>query len=117
MKTKEELNALKNEVEALNAKLAELTEDELVQVTGGLSFDDENGFIFDAGDSFDFGRWRYRVPDYFTSKSMFTTISVQAFIINGSQAIYVGLAEMAVGQLVVLTRAGRYAEDGKTKIE
>ena len=35
MKTKEELNALKEEVETLNKKLAELTEDELEQVTGG----------------------------------------------------------------------------------
>ncbi|MBQ0109991.1 MAG: bacteriocin [Clostridiales bacterium] len=35
MKTKEELNALKNEVEALNKKLAELTKEELAQVTGG----------------------------------------------------------------------------------
>ena len=35
MKTKEELNALKEEVEALNRKLAELSEDELEQVTGG----------------------------------------------------------------------------------
>ena len=36
MKTKEELNALKEEVEALNKKLAELTEEELAQVFGGL---------------------------------------------------------------------------------
>ena len=35
MKTQEELNALKNEVETLNKKLAELTEEELAQVTGG----------------------------------------------------------------------------------
>ena len=35
MKTKEELNALKNEVETLNKKLAELNEDELKQVSGG----------------------------------------------------------------------------------
>lgn len=35
MKTKEELNALKEEVEALNAKLAELSEDELKMVSGG----------------------------------------------------------------------------------
>ena len=35
MKTKEELNALKKEVETLNKKLAELNEDELDQVTGG----------------------------------------------------------------------------------
>ena len=35
MKTKEELNALKEEVETLNKKLAELTEEELVQVAGG----------------------------------------------------------------------------------
>ena len=35
MKTKEELNALKEEVDTLNKKLAELTEDELKQVSGG----------------------------------------------------------------------------------
>ncbi len=35
MKTKEELNALKCEVEALSKKLAELNEEELAQVTGG----------------------------------------------------------------------------------
>ena len=35
MKTKEELNALKNEVEVLNQKLSALTEEELEQVTGG----------------------------------------------------------------------------------
>ena len=37
MKTKEELNALKAEAEALNAKLCELTGDELAQVSGGLT--------------------------------------------------------------------------------
>ena len=36
MKTKEELNALKEEVEALNKKLAELSEEELAQVAGGI---------------------------------------------------------------------------------
>ena len=36
MKTKEELNALKEEVENLNKKLHELTEEELAQVTGGV---------------------------------------------------------------------------------
>ena len=35
MKTKEELNALKEEVETVNKKLQELTEEELAQVTGG----------------------------------------------------------------------------------
>ena len=35
MKTKEELTALKEKIEALNKKLAELTEEELAQVTGG----------------------------------------------------------------------------------
>ena len=35
MKSKEELNALKEEVETLNKKLAELTEEELAQVFGG----------------------------------------------------------------------------------
>ena len=36
MKTKEELNALKEEVETLNQKLAELTDEELAHVAGGL---------------------------------------------------------------------------------
>lgn len=35
MKTKEELNALKNKIEDINKKLADLTEDELRMVTGG----------------------------------------------------------------------------------
>lgn len=35
MKTKDELNTLKEEVETLNKKLAELTEEELKQVAGG----------------------------------------------------------------------------------
>ena len=35
MKTKEELNALKNEVEHVSRKLSALTEEELEQVTGG----------------------------------------------------------------------------------
>ena len=38
MKTKEELNALKEEVETLNKKLHELTDEELEQVTGGVDF-------------------------------------------------------------------------------
>ena len=36
MKTKEELNARKERVEAQNKKLAELTDDELEQVSGGI---------------------------------------------------------------------------------
>ena len=37
-KTKEELNTLKEEVEAVNEKLQELTPEELAQVTGGRVF-------------------------------------------------------------------------------
>ena len=37
MKTPEELNALKEEVIALNKQLAELTEDELKQLDGGIT--------------------------------------------------------------------------------
>ena len=36
MRTAEELNAIKEEVENVNKKLAELSEEELKQVTGGL---------------------------------------------------------------------------------
>ena len=41
-KTKEELNALKEEVETVSRKLHELTEEELAQVSGGLAPDIES---------------------------------------------------------------------------
>ena len=50
MKTAEELNVLKEEVETLNKKLHELTDEELAQVSGGwvyqdieISLESENG--------------------------------------------------------------------------
>ena len=51
MKTKEELNALKEEVETVSRKLHELNDEELAQVTGGgwvyqdieISLESENG--------------------------------------------------------------------------
>ena len=39
MKTPEELNAIKEEVEAMKKKLADLTEEELAQVSGGGEYD------------------------------------------------------------------------------
>ena len=53
MKTKEELNALKNEVETMDKKLSKLKDEELKQVTGGIgierrtSFEDENSESID----------------------------------------------------------------------
>ena len=38
MKTKEELNALKEEAETVSRKLSELTDEELAQVTGGIFY-------------------------------------------------------------------------------
>ena len=51
MKTKEELNALKEDVETLNKKLHELTEEELEQVAGGAAgsvqfFNEDKGVGF-----------------------------------------------------------------------
>ena len=45
MKSKEELNTLKEEVEAVNEKLQELTEEELEQVTGGFKIEIKSGGI------------------------------------------------------------------------
>ena len=44
MKTKEELNALKEEVEALSRKLHDLSEEELAQVSGGVVPPDSTTF-------------------------------------------------------------------------
>ena len=58
MKTKEELDTLKEEVETLNKKLAELTEEELEQVAGG-SFDgDMQKYIEGILNP----EWAYRTP-------------------------------------------------------
>ena len=51
MKTKEELNALKEEVEAVNEKLAELTPEEIAQVSGGVGRHERIPLITDVGDS------------------------------------------------------------------
>ena len=48
MKTKEELTALKEEAETLSRKLAELTEDELKQVTGGWGFQEYEVFLSES---------------------------------------------------------------------
>ena len=45
MKTPEELKALKSEVETMNRKLAELSEEELAQVSGGAYYDNRNQYI------------------------------------------------------------------------
>ena len=58
MKTKEELNALKKEVEILNKKLAELTEDELSIVTGGVDFD-----LPDSSVKVEVGKWYKKVNE------------------------------------------------------
>ena len=47
MKTQEELNVLKEEVENMNKKLAELTEEELKQVIGGAAENSDQGIITD----------------------------------------------------------------------
>ncbi|MBQ0036895.1 MAG: bacteriocin [Firmicutes bacterium] len=53
-KTQEELNQLKEEYETLTNKLKELTEDELKQVAGGVTYDDAKSGItmFHEGDCF-----------------------------------------------------------------
>ena len=49
MKTKEELNTLKEEVETLNKKLAELSDEELEQIVGGVDRGLTNIYIGSVG--------------------------------------------------------------------
>ena len=58
--TKEELNTIKKEIEILNKKLAELTEEGLAQVTGGATgglkpFSGEKGFGFIESQAYERG--------------------------------------------------------------
>ena len=52
MKSKEELNALKEEVETLSRKLHELTDGELEQVSGGFTDHGDGTYSFVHGDGF-----------------------------------------------------------------
>lgn len=52
MKTKEELNALKEEVETVNKKLHDLTDEELEQVSGGFMFTPLFGYPLDQWDEY-----------------------------------------------------------------
>ena len=61
MKTKEELNDIKNEVESMNKKLSELTDDELNEVVGGMKV-----FIDDESDM---GWWKMVLKLIFKIKS------------------------------------------------
>ena len=54
MKTKEELNALKEEVETVSKKLQELTDEELAQVSGGGLPGNIKHVIELPGDEFDY---------------------------------------------------------------
>ena len=56
MKTKEELNALKEEVETLHQKLAELTDEELAQVCGGGDFGGLGDRVFGLSSSIEGGQ-------------------------------------------------------------
>ena len=56
MKTKEELNAIKNEVETVSRKLAELTDKELTQVTGGVDFGGLGDRVFGLSSSIEGGQ-------------------------------------------------------------
>ena len=65
MKTKEELNALKEEVETVSRKLHELTDDELAQVTGGQYYSGTtygDGITYGSGITYD----NAYPPDYYT---------------------------------------------------
>ena len=55
-KTKEELNALKEEVESVSRKLHELTEEELAQVCGGFDFGDLGDRVFGLSSNIEGGQ-------------------------------------------------------------
>lgn len=65
MKTAEELNALKAEVELLKKKLAGLTEEELKQVNGGCGADLYTPYVeviraIDEGDAY-MAKWKFKL--------------------------------------------------------
>ena len=64
MKTKEELNEFKKEIEDLNEKCRELTEEELKEVTGGVTDEDEEPTVWRYWDV-DKHSGRARIPQEF----------------------------------------------------
>lgn len=64
MKTTEELNAIKSECEDMKAKLAELTDDELEQVLGGVN---DPAAVINNIDFNEVIKWHHDVLDYMFS--------------------------------------------------
>lgn len=97
MKTKQELDALKIEVETMNRKLAELSEDELRQINGG--FGTKILYSFDAGDCFETadGSIRYRVNKTYKDIDARTEISVHRIFADGTVNDWSHQAQMIAG--------------------
>ena len=116
-KTQEELNQLKDEFETVNKKFAELNDVELEKVNGGLMFNG-TGVVFDLGDCFDNEKEhkRYYVVHQFVAESMLTPINVGIFEIDGDNIKKMGYETKSAGQLLVMSYAGRYTPDCKTKL-
>ena len=89
MKTKEELNALKEEVETLNKKLHELTDEELEQVSGGFTDNGDGTYSFREGDSFTYvsgnARRSFTVLGNYDHVSMYDNVYCEHFYeMNGT---------------------------------
>ena len=94
MKTKQELDALKIEVEMINRKLAALSVDELEQVVGGYST--KTLYSFDAGDCFETlnGSIRVRVNNTYKDVDAYTDISVRLIFNDGTENDWSQQAQM-----------------------
>ena len=84
MKTKEELNALKEEVETVSRKLHELTEEELAQVSGGFMQNSDGTYNFYKGESYfrklEAGRLSYTVCETRLNASLDTFIPCEYYL-------------------------------------
>ena len=63
MKTKQELENIKEEIEKLNSEMQELTDDELEQVTGG-TYADELKAKVESGYESELTSWNFGVKPY-----------------------------------------------------
>ena len=109
MKTKEELNALKKEVETLNKKLAELTEEELEQASGGIT--SMEGIGVEKGECFESDMFIYVYEGETTFLPITQSITLDKYTKDPTnlcnfECRYIGPTPMPIFSLLVFKSLG-----------
>lgn len=116
MAKQEELNRLKEEYEALTTKLSELTSDELKQVTGGYTTNEDGTYSFGDGEMYSSSsplsnyNVIYEVVGDFPRVSLFSCVDCLEYEIDGQGNLLRENGKHLIGVYTLLSLNRYYAK-------